>query len=290
MFPAMPSTRRVRSANDEFQLALALRLNRRQRQQQRRFVVEGVRAIDGALAGGWSIDAFWYAAGRPLSRWAESILANSCARLHVEWAPELMAELSGKDDPSELLAVAQIPPDDLGRIEPDAAAVVLVCDRLARPGNLGSLIRSADAFGADGVVVTGHAADVYDPQTVASSAGSLFSLPVVRAGSPEAVHEWIVALRARGLGIQLVGSSARAETAVSELDLSPPTVLVVGSETSGLSWGWKQRCDALVAIPIVGSATSLNVAAAASILLYEIGRQRHSRCVQDGTSDRRQVR
>jgi len=271
----MPPTRRVRSANDEFQLALALRSNRKQRQRQRRFVVEGVRPIERALAVDWPIDAFWYAHGRPLSRWAESILAESRARLHVEWAPELMAELSGKDEVSELLAMAEIPPDELGRIQAGTDAVVLVCDRLARPGNLGSVIRSADAFGVDGLVVTGHAADVYDPQTVASSAGSLFSVPVVRAGSTEAVHGWIDALRAQGVSLQLVGGSARAETAVSEHDLAPPTVLVVGNETSGLSWAWKQRCDVLVSIPMVGAATSLNVAAAASILLYELGRQRH---------------
>src|SRR2546428_6295776 len=233
---AMPPIRRIRSANAEFQLASSLLFNRRQRQRQGRFVIEGVRAVDEALARAWPVDSVWYGAGTRRSAWAESVLERVDAR--YELAPELMAQLSGKDETSELVLLAEIAPDDLGRIRPDADALVVAFDRPVSPGNLGSVIRSADALGADGVVVTGHAADVYDPPTVRASMGSLFALPVVRVGPPEEVGRW-----ARGLGLRIVGSSAAAEAPVWARDLTGPTLLAVGNETRGLSAAWRELCD-----------------------------------------------
>jgi TrmH family RNA methyltransferase len=264
----MPATlRRVAAANDEFQLAHSLLSNRRQRHRRGRFVVQGVRPLERALAAGWPVDAIWYAEGRPLSRWAQDVLARAGARTHVEAAPELVAELSEREEPSELVAIVEIPPDDLERIRRRDAALVVVLDRPASPGNLGSIVRSADAFGADGVVVFGHAADPYDPQAVRASVGSLFDVPVVRQDSLETIRE-------RLAGVQLVGASASGETPLDELDLIAPTALVVGNEAKGLSWAWREACDVLVRIPIHGGADSLNAAAAAAILLYEADRQR----------------
>jgi 23S rRNA (uridine2479-2'-O)-methyltransferase len=260
----VPTRTRIRSANADFQLLLALRDNRRQRARQRRFLVEGVRPIDQALAHGWTVDAFVHAVDRTLSRWARDLLASGRARSHVELAAPLLAELSEKEDPSELLAVLELPPDDLERI-PEDAGLVVVLDRPTSPGNLGSIVRTADAFGADSVVVTGHAADPYDPQAIRASTGSVFALPVVRAGGPED-------LDARLPGIRVVGSSAAGETPVADADLSRPLVLALGNETRGLSRAWRERCDQLVRIPTGGSADSLNVAAAAAILLYEAAR------------------
>lgn len=269
--------RRVRTANDEFQLALSLLTSRKQRQRQRRFIVEGVRAIDEAVRAGWAIDSLWTAASRPLSRWAATLLESGVARSHVELPQTLMTHLSGKEDPSELVAIVAIPDDDLARIDPRPDALVVVFDRPVSPGNLGSVIRTCEAFGADGLIVTGHAADVYDPQTVRASVGTLFALPVVRAESSNQVLEWVDDLRLRRPGLQVVGSSARATTTLSEHDFTLPTVIVLGNETKGLSWAWKQSCDAIVLIPMPGSADSLNVVAAAAILIYEVERQRGAR-------------
>jgi TrmH family RNA methyltransferase len=229
-----------------------------------------VRPLERALAAGWRVDSIWYAQGRPLSRWAQGVLARAAARTHVETAPALFAELSERDEPSELVAIVEIPPDDLGRIRPRDPGLVVVLDRPASPGNLGSIVRSADALGADGVVVFGHAADPYDPQAVRASVGSLFDVPVVRADSLDAIRD-------RLAGLRLVGSSAGGTTPLDELDLTAPTALVVGNEAKGLSWAWREACDVLVRIPIHGGADSLNAAAAASILLYEADRQRRGR-------------
>ncbi len=264
----------MHTANDEFQLTLALLRNRRQRARQGRFVVQGVRAINQALDHGWTVDALWYPAAQPLSRWATATLERAPTATAVEAAPELIAELSEKDEPAELLAVVRTLPDDLGRIPRRADALVVAFDRPVSPGNVGSVIRSADALGAQGMVVTGHAADVYDPQAVRASTGSLFALPVVREGSMDAVRAWLEALRPDVPGLQVVGSSASAATAVADVDLARPTVLAIGNETRGLSQAWREACDELVAIPMRGVADSLNAAAAAAILLYEAARQR----------------
>jgi tRNA G18 (ribose-2'-O)-methylase SpoU len=271
-----PRVRRVHGPNDEYQLTQALARNRRTRTQHGRFVVEGVRPITQAFEDGWTIDSLWYAAGRPLSRWATSLLESGRAASHVEAAPELMAELGDRQEPSELLAVVETRPDDLTRIPRTGDALVLAFDRPVSPGNLGSVIRSADALGAHGVLVTGHAADVYDPQAVRASMGSLFALPVVREGSMEAVLDWLAQLRADVPGLQVVGSSAGATTPVSEADLTRPSVLALGNETKGLSHAWREACDELVLIPMSGTADSLNAAAAGSILLYEAARQRRA--------------
>jgi TrmH family RNA methyltransferase len=188
-----------------------------------------------------------------------------------------MRELGGKDDDApELLAVVGLPPDDLGRITPGANLLVMVFDRPTTPGNIGTLVRSADAFGAGGVIVTGHAADPYDPKAVRASTGSLFALPVVRVPSHREVLDWVGELRAGGVPAQVVGTDERGPVEIAEQDLTGATVLVVGNETHGLSAGWRDACDRMVRIPITGAASSLNAASAATVALYEAARQRRS--------------
>lgn len=266
----------MEAPNDEYQLVHALVRNRRQRSRQGRFVVEGVRPITQAFEHGWTIDALWYPSGRALSRWATSLLESGRASLHVETAPALLAELGEKDEPSELLAVVRPRADDLARIPRRPDALIVAFDRPVGPGNLGSVIRSSDALGAHGVVVTGHAADVYDPQAIRASTGSIFALPVVREGSMTAIGSWLEELRTEIAGLRVVGSSARASTPVADVDLTRPTVLALGNETRGLSHAWHEACDEVVVIPMTGGANSLNAAAAASILLYEASRQRRA--------------
>jgi TrmH family RNA methyltransferase len=194
----------------------------------------------------------------------------------VAVAPELLRELGEKADDAapELLAVAQLPADDLDRIPAGPGMLTVVSDRPASPGNLGTLIRSSDAFGATGVIVTGHAADVYDPRSVRASTGSLFSVPAVRIPSHRPVLEWVAALRAGGTAVRLVGTDEHGDRDVAAVDFTGPTLVLVGNETSGLSAAWRDACDHLAQIPMVGAASSLNAAMAASIVLYESARQR----------------
>jgi len=187
-------------------------------------------------------------------------------------APELLAELGGKDEGvPELVAVVGMPPDRLDRITTGQRSLVVVFDRPATPGNIGTLVRSADAFGADGVVVTGHAADPYDPRAVRASTGSLFAVPVVRADAAAEVLDWVATLDPRP---RVVGTDERATVDVADCDLRGPTLLLVGNETHGLSAAWREVADEMVRIPIGGAASSLNAAAAGTVVLYEAARQR----------------
>jgi TrmH family RNA methyltransferase len=155
--------------------------------------------------------------------------------------------------------------------------LVLVFDRPTTPGNIGTLVRSADALGASGVVITGHAADPYDPKAVRASTGSLFALPVVRAPSHQAVLDWAAALRGRGVALEILGTDESGDEDIAGHDLTGAKIIAIGNETQGLSNAWRQSCDRILRIPIGGSATSLNAAAAGTIVLYEAARQRARR-------------
>jgi len=271
-----PRDVQVRSRSDDFQLIDTLKRNRNKRFRSRRFVVEGVRPINLMHAGGWKVAAYVFAADREPSDWARDILSRSTADRHYMLSPELMAEISDKEDTSELLAIAETPERSLDSIPLGAPPLVVVADRPANPGNLGTLIRSCDALGADGLAVFGHAADIYDPRTVRASTGSLFRLPTVAVESPGTLQRWLNGLRDRHSGLQVFGSSAAGTSRVANCNWTTPIVLMVGSERAGLSRSLSELCDSIVAIPITGSASSLNVASAASILLYEASRQRSS--------------
>ena len=270
----MAGTLRVTSRNARFQQWQSLLGNRAKRQRSGEFLVQGVRPISLAAASGWPLHALIYDAGRPLSGWAQQLL-RTVNSVQVAMAPDLLAELGEKaDSQPELVAVAGLPRDDLDRIPADEGFLGVVLDRPASPGNIGSIIRSADAFGAHGVIVTGHAADVYDPRSVRASTGSLFAVPVVRCASHREVAGWLAARRARGWPVVLAGADEHGGQAVFDADFTGPTLLVVGNEGTGLSGGWRELCDRLVSIPMTGAASSLNAASAATAVLYEAARQR----------------
>jgi tRNA G18 (ribose-2'-O)-methylase SpoU len=257
---------RVTTRNARFQQWQALLANRTKRQRAGEFLVHGVRPITLAVDHGWTLTTVLHRDDTALSRWARDIVDRAgCPTIAV--APDLLDELSDRDDQgAELIAVAALPPDDLARIPVRDTFLGVVFDRPTSPGNIGTIVRSADAFGAAGVIVTGHAADPYDPKSVRASTGSLFSVPVVRVSAHRDVLAW-----APG---QVVGADEAGDVTVTDHDLTGPTLLVIGNETTGLSAGWRAACDRLVRIPIGGAASSLNAATATGILLYEAARQR----------------
>lgn len=267
---------RITSRNARFQQLQTLLGNRTKRGRAREFLVQGVRPISMAVEHGWAVRSLLYDAARPLSRWAEDLLRTAGAE-RVAMAPELLAELSEKaDGAAEVIAVVEMPPDDLARIAAHDAFLGLVFDRPTQPGNIGSIVRSADAFGADGLIVTGHAADPYDPKSVRASTGSFFALPVVRTPSHHEVMDWVGKQRAQGCPIAVVGTDEHGDAEVSAFDLTQPVLLLIGNETAGLSTAWRDTCDHLLRIPMTGSASSLNASNAASVILYEAHRQRLS--------------
>jgi len=265
---------RITARNARFQQWQALLTSRAKRQRAGEFLVQGVRPISLAARFGWRFRALIHDSERPLSQWAQALLRDAGATL-VPMAPDLLAELGEKDEGvPELVAVVEMPADDLGRIEAGDDFLGVVLDRPASPGNVGSIIRSADALGARGVIVTGHAADVYDPRCVRASTGSLFALPVVRAPGPREVAAWVAAQRARGCPVVLAAADERGDKDVFDFDFTQPALLLAGSEGAGLSAAWRELSDVVVRIPMAGAASSLNVASATTAVLYEAARQR----------------
>lgn len=235
-----------------------------------------MRPINLALEYGWQVRAVVYDAERTLSRWALGVLERVPTG-HVAMAPDLLAQLSGKDEEvAELVIVVGLPEDDFARITvtEERPFLGVVFDRPTTPGNIGSIARSVDAFGGGALIITGHSADPYDPRSVRASTGSLFAVPVVRAASHQAVIEWVEGLRAAGSPLRVVGTDEQGSAVIAEADLTGPTLLVIGNETHGVSSGWREACDAMVRIPIGGAASSLNAASAATVALYEAARQR----------------
>jgi len=266
--------RRITSRNAKFQQWQALLTNRNKRQRAREFLVQGVRPITIAVERGWPVNALLYNVDRSLSRWARELLSSVSAE-QFAMSGELLAELGEKNEAGgEVVAVMAIPEDDLERIGVDDRFLGVLFDRPTNPGNIGSIIRSADAFGADGLIVTGHAADVYDPKSVRASTGSMFAVPTVRVPSPREVIDWLAVKRASGIPVAVVGTDENGEADIFDFDLTGPVLLLVGNETAGLSAAWRELCDHVVRIPMVGSASSLNAANAATAVLYEVSRQR----------------
>lgn len=269
------SPTRITTRNARFQVWESLLSNRTKRHRAGEFLVQGVRPITQAVEHGWEVRALLYDAERRLSAWASGLLRALPAVEHVAMAPELIAQLAEKEQgATELVAVVAMPPDDLQRVRVDRDFLGVVFDRPTQPGNIGSVIRSADAFGAHGLLTTGHAADVYDPRSVRASTGSLFALPTVRASSPTEVADWVERHRGAGVPIVLVATDEHGEVDVSAFDFRQPTLLLLGNETAGLSRAWRELADVTVSIPMAGSASSLNAANAASVVLYEARRQR----------------
>jgi 23S rRNA (uridine2479-2'-O)-methyltransferase len=266
----------LHSKNNIFQRAEVLKRNREKRHRYQEFFVEGVRSINGAVKNSWEIKSFWYSPKRSLSDWAKKILKESRAEAHYELSESLLEELSDKEETSEIMAVVGTPADDLSRIPTRDDLTVLVLDRPANPGNLGSTIRSCDALGAHGVIITGHATDLYHPHTVRGSMGSLFSVPVIRLESHKEVLEWANKLKSKLKSLQIVGTSEDGTKTIDQHSFLSATLVIMGNETFGMSSAYSAACDFNVQIPMLGSASSLNVSCAASILLYEIQRQRRN--------------
>jgi tRNA G18 (ribose-2'-O)-methylase SpoU len=270
---------KLRSRNNQFQHLQVLKNNREKRTRYKEFVVEGVRSINAACARGWAIVSFVYDPSNLHSDWAKTLLAENRAEQYLEVERSLFAELSDKDNPSEVLAVVRSAEDDLSRITLDQQSLIVVFDRPASPGNLGSSIRSCDALGATAVLITGHAADVYDPLCVRASTGSLFAVPIIRLDSAAQVLEWRANLLTKGHRLQLFGTDESGQTSVDHADLTGPSLIVFGNETHGLSKAFSSSCDLLLKIPMQGSASSLNISCATSIVLYECQRQRLKRAL-----------
>lgn len=262
--------------NNEFQRLEVLKRNRAKRKQYGQIFVEGVAPVGALLKAGWSVHTVAYDRERPLSAWAQDVLRRARPQKVLRLAPELMEKLSDRTDPSELIVVAERRLRTLDEVQVNDRSIVVVFDRPSNHGNLGSLIRSCDAFGASGLVTLGHSVDPFDPAVIRASLGAFFSLPVVHCESPRGLERWLHDVRLRVPDMKVVGTSPQAPTPLDAADLSGPVTILLGNEAEGMSRALTALADECVFIPMMGSVDSLNVACAGTAVLYEVVRQRRA--------------
>ncbi len=262
---------RVSTENDVFQVLVSLRDNRQKRAKRGVIFVEGVAPINALADADPDTHAVAYARNARLSDWAVDTIERLSPETGYELAPDLMQRLSQRSEPSELIVLAARPGRELTEIEPGRRLAVAIVDRPANPGNLGSLIRSADALGVTAVVTTGHGVDIYDPRVIRASLGACFSTPVIHEPSVHRLVAWFDEVRTGDPPARVVGTDSAGATAIGDAALSPPLVMVFGNEATGLSVNLREVVDETVAIPLSGRVDSLNLACAASILFYEVG-------------------
>jgi TrmH family RNA methyltransferase len=247
--------------------------DRRARDEEGAFLVEGYREVRRALEkkvalGELFFSRDWFLGVNEPALLAEAEAAG--ARLY-ELSKEAFAKVAYRERPDGILAVAPQWKRALADLALPAAPLILVVEAIEKPGNLGTILRSADAAGCDAVIVCDPVTDLFNPNVVRASTGVLFSVPCVVEDS-EKVLAW---LKARG--IRSVATTPAAAEVYSDSDLRGPLAIVMGSEQFGLSEFWLKSADLPVRIPMAGQADSLNVAMAALITLFEAVRQRGPR-------------
>lgn len=239
------------------------------------YVVEGLREVERALAGGADIrslyvcEDFWL--GNEYGPLAEKI-ASLPGVESFSLTEATFAKASNRENPDGILAVAAMRRDGLEALKLGPTPLLLLVEHVEKPGNLGTILRSADAAGADAVIVTDPVTDLYSPQAIRASQGSIFALPTVFATNEQARAFFLER------GILPVAATPDAPRTLWDLDMRKPTALLLGSEADGLSAFWMDDPQTLRAkIPMSGrTADSLNVSAAAAIFLFEAARQRQA--------------
>lgn len=262
---------KIGKENATFQEILAIKENRTKRYSCKKFFVEGVQNIKDAISNDWKINSFIFSDFNSLSSWAKSVLGK--ADFCYEILPALMQKLSDKDDMSEILAIVEMK-EQVYNFDNLKNPLFILFDRPSKKGNLGTIIRSADALFVDQIFFTGHAVDIYDHNVITTSMGSFFKVPFKFLNSNQEFEDLISNLKLNYKDFQIIATSLQTNNLIEKCDFTKPTLLLVGNEAKGLSKFYIDKADKLVKIDMRDNIDSLNVACATSICLYEINRQR----------------
>lgn len=258
--------RQITSFSNETVKRLKGLRDKKARREQGLFLAEGLRIIAEARDSGVlpEIVAFASVGGvHPLA--AEIITAAEAAGGDViETTPDILAKMSGKDNPQMLLGAYRQPQLGLADLDRSAAPLWMVAEKLRDPGNIGTILRTGDAVGAGGLIVIDDSADPYSVEAVRASMGAIFTQTVVQARW----QEFLPWLR-RGPG-QLVGTSLKTDTDYLSTRYERPCFLLIGNEQAGLPAAYEAECDLLVTIPMAGRADSLNAAVAAAVMAFQV--------------------
>ena len=232
-------------------------------------LLDGLRLVEDALAAGWDLQQLFVDQQLVADERVARLLGVARQRLIAVYlvTAAVLGKMATTSSPQGVLAIARQPSTAL----PVQAKgqLWLLADEMQDPGNFGTVLRSADAAGCDGVLMTGNGVDPFGPKAVRASMGSLFHLPVAVNNDRNAVLQWL-----RQQALRILVADAHGSVSYEAADFRQGCVIVIGNEARGVSPFWLEAADALVSIPIYGRAESLNAAVAASLLVYEAARQR----------------
>jgi len=253
---------------------------RRQRRREAVFLIEGETELAHAAASGIELETIVYcpqiiSANQRLNSpaaiavWADSLVPSPPQVLN--FSQHVYAGIAYRQNVQGILAIARPPQLSLAQLHLPPAPLLLIVDAVEKPGNLGALLRSADAAGVDLVIVCDANIDLYNPNVIRSSLGALFTVQILIASAPQ-TRQWLDAN-----AIKTVLSSPSAQRDYRDVDYTAAVAIVLGSENQGLSPEWLDHSDCRVKLPMRGRMDSLNVASCGAVLLYEALRQRHPR-------------
>ncbi|HEY8437665.1 MAG TPA: TrmH family RNA methyltransferase [Candidatus Limnocylindrales bacterium] len=267
--PGQPSpTERITSlTNPAVKAAVRLR-DRREREATGLTIVDGAREILRALDAAVGVERAFVAPDLIRGPDAVAVMDRLRGRPVVtEASPAVLAKIAFGDRSDGVVAIVEAPVRRLDGVTLPPDALVVVVEGLEKPGNLGAILRSADGAGAAAVIAADSLTDLFNPNAIRASLGTIFTVPVATATSAETL-DWLIAN-----GIRPIATVVDAPQRYSEVDLRPPIAIVLGSEADGLSATWRDPAVTAVSIPMAGAADSLNVSTAAAVLLYEAVRQ-----------------
>jgi TrmH family RNA methyltransferase len=240
----------------------------RARKEQNRIVIEGLREIRLAITSWFKITDLFYSPELVLSADLNSLITKDHPVELIEISPDVFNRMAYRKDSGGLIALAEPKRLDFADLKLSNKPLLLVLETVEKPGNLGALLRTADAANLDAVIICDPQTDIYNPNAIRSSIGCIFTMPVVTASSEEAIA-WM-----RATGIKIFGTALTAIHYYHETDFNLPAAIIMGSEANGLSNTWLESADDLIMIPMMGKIDSMNVSASAAIVIFEAMRQR----------------
>ena len=260
----------ISSARNPIVKRIRLLADRRHRRREGAFVVMGIQPVWQAVEAGAKIETLVLAPELLHSAPAAGMVAaQEAAGVPVaRLTGELFARLADRDAPAGLAAIVRACPSSLAELPVGPGSLFVALHEVGNPGNLGSVVRTADAAGAGGVILVGHTTDPYDPVAVKATMGAVFQLPIARSATVDELFAW-----ATGRGVTVATASPGAADDLWTAPCPLPLAYLLGSEGEGLPPEVLARGDVQVRIPILGRAESLNLAVAAGVLLYEARRR-----------------
>ena len=255
--------------NPKIKRLLQLQQKSSERRKAGLFVVEGIREVERCVEKGYEINTIFYL-NKPMAENVSGIIEKNKGIKLFEVSPTIYEKIAYRGSTEGIIAEVKTKDKTLNDLNLSENPIVVVLESVEKPGNLGAILRSADAAGADALIVCDPLTDLYNPNLIRNSTGAIFSVPCVACTSEECI------MFLKENNIQILTAQLQDSELYYDTDMKRGTAIVMGTEATGLTDIWRKAADAHIRIPMLGITDSLNVSVSAAILLYEAVRQREA--------------